>query len=496
MNNPKKIKKKRCFKLRFLRFSKRSTLLMLRILLLFVMALLIVFLGGWIFLVKTFNAQRISEAITSELQKHLSRPVAISSMELTFVNTIELKGFYVLDTVGNPGSALLSADTVTLRFKLLPLLAHQLVIDEVVFQTPRFNVARLPDGSNNVPQIKHTGKTVYTGKESGQKWIVSVEDWTIKNGVLSYQDLASGVTHALYGFNLHLEQLRFNEPTQFALDMVLRNQWQNGISDMEIEGTGQVDFADFNWEQFALRNLNAKVFLFQNPIELTANVVNLRNPQFNIQAKIPAFTEQDLSVFNLDDTPFSVPKSSVMLQGTLEQNYKQLKLSQVTASAADVKLGGKGQFDLSESPFSADLQFSTGTFNLADKHTYYAPLAKYKLKGKGSAQGRIARQNGKYTLPLLTLRAQEASGSFYGFETENVTGEFQAKNNFSDLYTAADKGKVTVANSIFDNVNLSATWRKGDLYAYIAAAELNGVPVKINTTITNLKSDKRKIRSN
>ncbi len=492
----KEYKKKRCWRLRSARYFKRSLFWALRVLLLLLMVLLFFVCSVWLLFVKNFNAQRISELITEELQKRLDRPVAISSMELTFVNTVELKGFLILDTLGNPGSPLVSADTVTLHFKLLPLLERQLVIDEVVFKSPRFNVVRLGEGVNNIPHLKHTENAVYTRGTTGPKWTVGVEDWTVQNGVLSYQDKVTEVTHAIYGFNLHLERLRFDELSHFTLDMVLRNQWENGISDMEIEGKGQVDFADFNWEKFALRDLRAKVFLFQNPIELTIDVDNLRTPYFNVRAQVPAFTDKQLSVFHLEKTPFSMPKSEVTAKGVLDKNYHLLKVNQWTASVADVKVEGKGQVDFNAQPFSADFQFSTNWFNLAGKQSYYAPLSKYHLQGKGQAEGRIARASGEYSLPLLALRAKETKGSFYGFETENITGEFRAKNNFSDLYASVQQGKVTVSKSVFDKVNLSASWRKGNLYAYIAGAELNEVPIKINTTIENLKSNHRKIHSN
>lgn len=492
----KKIKKKRAWGLRSWRLCKRTVSFLLRASLLLVMLFLLLFVGMWIFLVKAFNAQHISEMITQELQKRLNRPVAISSMDLTFLNTVELKGFSVLDTVGAPGTALISADTVILRFRLLPLLEHKLIIDEVLLKSPRFSIIRLEDGSNNIPQLKHVGNTVYTSAKTGEKLTVSVGDWTVKNGVLSYRDQANGTSHAIYGFNLHLEQLRFNELSRFSLDMVLRNKWKDTIADMEIQGTGHVNFADFKWEEFALRDLRAKVFLFQNPIQLTIDLDNLRTPYFNVRAQIPSFTEKQLSVFHMEKTPFSVPKTSLTAKGVLDKNYRVLKFSQITASAADVKLEGKGQVNFEQAPFSADLQFSTNSFNLAGKKAYYTPLGKYKLTGKGSAQAHLIRQDGKYNLKLLTLRAQEVSGSFYGFETENVSGEFVAKDNFSDLYAASSQGKVVVSKSVFDKVNLSASWRNGNLYAYIASAELNGVAVKINTTVNNLKSNRRKIRSN
>lgn len=491
-----KFKKKRCWGLRSWRLCKQSTAFLLRVVLLILMFLLLLFVGAWIFLVKTFNAQRISEVIAEELQKRLDRPVAVSSIDLTFLNTVELKGFQVLDTVGAPGSALVSADKVTLRFRLLPLLEHQLIIDEVVFKSPRFSIIRLADGSNNIPRLKHVGNTVSTGRTSGEKLTVSVEDWTVKNGVLSYQDQTSGTTHAVYGFNLQLEQLRFDELSRFSLDMVLRNQWKNGIADMEIEGTGHVNFADFNWEEFEIRDLRTKVFLFQSPVQLTIDLDNLKTPHFNIRAQVPAFTDKQLSVFHLEKTPFSAPPSSVVATGVLDQNYQVLKINQLAVSADDVKLEGKGQLNFESAPYTADFKFSTNVFNLAGKEKYYAVLGKYKLKGKGSAEGAISRQKGNYQLDLLTLRAQEMKGSFYGFEVESVTGEFQAKKNFTDLYASTSNGKVTVQHTVFDKLSSSASWRNGNLYAYIAGAELNGVPVKLNTSVQNLKSSRRKIRSN
>ena len=127
----KKKKKKRSFWSWVWRFIKSCVVLSLRTVLFTVMLLLLIAAGLWLLFLKTFNAQHISELITEELQKRLDRPVIISSLDLKFINTVELKGFSVVDTEGAPGYALLSADSVTLQFKLLPLLDQQLIIDEV-----------------------------------------------------------------------------------------------------------------------------------------------------------------------------------------------------------------------------------------------------------------------------------------------------------------------------------------------------------------------------
>ena len=492
----KKNKKKRSFLSWVWRFFKACFVLSLRTVLFTVMLLLLIAAGLWLLFLKTFNAQHISELITEEIQKRLDRPVIITSLDLKFINAIELKGFSVLDTEGNPGHALLSADTVTLQFKLLPLLEQQLVIDEVSLHSPRFNVVRQADGTYNMPQVRSPKeKSVYTSELTGRKLTVSVEDWSVHNGVLSYKDLGSGVSHAIYGLNLHFEQLRFNELSRFRAEMILRNKWGDNISDMEIKGAGHVNFADFNWNDFALRSLRAQVFLFQKPVDLLIDLDNLRTPYFNIKAEIPAFSSKDLSLFHAENLNFSLPKTEVAAQGMLDNGYRLLKLSQVTLSADDVKTTLSGNLDFAQKPFTADLQASTNFFNLAGKETYYKDIGQYKLTGQASLAAHLLRNNGKYELPLFTAQAKNVSGLFYGFKAAQVSGEFQAKQNFADLYARTTDGKVTVHKSVFDKLNLSASWRKGNLYAYIASTELNDVPFKMSLSVNNLKSARRKIRT-
>lgn len=477
------------------RAVKASFLTGLRVVLLASMVLLLVFAGAWLFFIKAFNAQHLSEVIAGELQKRLQRPVAISSLNVSFINTLELKGFRVLDTEGVPGQDLISAESVTLRFRLLPLLDQQLIIDEVSLHSPRFNLIRQTDGRYNIPPIRAQESSVYTSAASGKKFTVSVEDWTLKNGVFSYKDLASGVVHAVYGVNMHFERLRFDELSRFTVDMVLRNEWGSGMSDMEISGTGHVNFAGFDWTNFALRSLRAHVYLFQKPVDVTLDLDNLHTPFFNIKAKVPAFESKDLSVFNLEKTPFSIPKSTITAKGVLSNNYRLLKVNQFTASAADVKAEGKGQLDFSAAPYTADFTASTGLFALKGKNKYYAPLSRYKLTGQASLQAQLVRKNGKYTCPLFVVDAKDANGDIYGFLAENVTGQFRAKKDFSDLYGETKTGKLTVHNTVFDKLNLSASWRGGNLYGYIAGTEVNGVPLKMSVSVSNLKSSRRRVRT-
>ncbi len=492
----KKHKKKRSFGSWVWRFIKSCFVLSLRTVLFTVMLLLLLAAGVWLLFLKTFNAQHISELITEELQKRLDRPVIISSLDLKFINTLELKGFSVLDTEGAPGYPLLSAESVTLQFKLLPLFRQQLIIDEVSLNSPRFNVVRQTNGTYNMPKIRTPKeKSVYTSELTGRKLAVSVEDWSVHNGVFSYKDLASGVSHAIYGLNLHFEQLRFDELSRFNLEMIVRNKWGDNISDMEIKGTGHVNFANFDWNKFALRSLRTQVFLFQKPVDLLIDLDNLRVPYFNVKASIPAFESKDLSLFHEEELGFSLPKVELSAQGLLENGYRFLKLDQVTASAQDIQVSASGNLDFTQAPFTADLTGNTNFFKLAGKNAYYPAIGQYKLNGQASVSAQVLREKGKFSLPFLNVQGKDVSGLFYGFKADGISGEFQAKQNFADLYARTTAGKVTVNKSVFDKLDLSASWRKGNLYAYIASTELNGVPFKLSLSVNNLKSVRRKIRT-
>ena len=72
--NTRKRAKKRLIARKTKRFAKRSVHALCRLLLFGAMLLLIVFCVVWILFLRVFNAQQLSERITTQLQKQLNRP--------------------------------------------------------------------------------------------------------------------------------------------------------------------------------------------------------------------------------------------------------------------------------------------------------------------------------------------------------------------------------------------------------------------------------------
>lgn len=479
---------------RVARAARGTASLFLRTVLFTVMLVLLLGAGAWLAVLKTVNAQQISEVLTQRLQQLFDRPVIISSLDLKFLNTLELKGFAVLDSEVHPGAPFLSAESVTIRYQLLPLLDHQLVVDEITLNRPRIDVVRSPDGIYNVPPVR-TAQTqnTYVVQSTGQKLEVHVEDWSIKDGVLSYQDLKNGVSHAIYNLNMHFDKLHFDELSPFSMDTVLRNRWGDNVSDLEIRGKGQINFANFHWDQFSLRDFKTQVAVFRKPVDLTVDMDNLRRPSFSLQASVPAFDQQDLSVFAGDLPSFSVPTTRVTARGQLDEGYTRLTLEEAEVKNDLGQASASGLLDFTAAPFSTDVKLKSGWVDLAKLSKRWPALKKFKLTGKGSVAASVLRENGKYTLPLVELGAQGAAGTFWGFKAADVSGQFVAKQDFTDLYAKTTSGRVQVANTLFDKLVLTGSYRKGHVYAYIASALLNEVPLKMRLSIQNIKSKKRKI---
>jgi len=478
------------------RFATGTVSLFFRTVLFTVMLLLLLFIGLWIAAQKMFNAQQISESLVSQLQKLFDRPVVITSLDLKFLNTVQLNGFAVLDTEVQPEEPFIAAESVTIRYKILPLLEHKLIVDEVTLNRPRISVVRATDGNYNVPPVRTSqAQKNFVSQTTGEKIDISIEDWRIKDGVLSYKDLGRGVSHAVYGLNVHFPKLKFDELSRFRMETVLRNRWGENISDLEIRGSGQVNFANFDWSKFALRNFKTQVALFQKPANLTLDLDNLKTPFFNIRLSAPAFDNQDLSVFYKDLPQFSVPATNITAKGVLTEGYTFLTVNELSNKTDNMQLSASGKVDFAADPILAEISVKTGWTDLAVLSKRWPALARFQLKGKGSVSALLKREKGKWDLPLVEIGAKEAAGNFWGFETKDISGQFIAKKNFADLYAETSTGNVKVADSLFEKVKLTGSYRKTDVYAYISSAELNGVPIKMRLSIDNIKSPKRKINT-
>ncbi len=148
----------------------------------------------WFLALKYFNAQNVGGAIARELGNALQRPVVIGSIKLVSINSIEIKKFKVVDTKLNTYNDFLSADSVIVRYDLLPLLKNKVEIKEIILQNPVVNIIKDENGALNTPDFI----TSTTQSSRGQQFDVMREQTVRHVGVLQVIHLGGRNNYSLH----------------------------------------------------------------------------------------------------------------------------------------------------------------------------------------------------------------------------------------------------------------------------------------------------------
>jgi AsmA protein len=95
--------------------------------------------------------ERVREAVLPVAQKALNRDVQLGDISIRFFSGIILHDLRIMEPDGN--EVFLSTEQAALRYRFLPLLSLQIVIDEIRIDEPRIRVVRLPDGTFNFSDL-------------------------------------------------------------------------------------------------------------------------------------------------------------------------------------------------------------------------------------------------------------------------------------------------------------------------------------------------------
>ncbi|WP_424245180.1 hypothetical protein Dip510_000246 [Elusimicrobium posterum] len=501
-----KKKPKRSLARRGFHFTKRfiKTLLALTIKTLTFFSLFMVVLAAlsWMLFVKYFNAQQITQLISNEVRTVLDRPVIIQSMDLKFFNSIKIDGFKVLDTNDEHGASIIDAQSVILHYNPLPLLQRELVIESVVLKSPRIIITKDKYGNFNVPEIKLNSSAISpAGAATGaaaRPFKVTIEDWEIEDGTFIFRDLQNNTNHAIYEVNAKFKNLDFNKSSAFVSNFVLRNASENNIVEVVANVNGKVNFANFNWQKFSLRNTAVKLDFFKKPVTVVFDLDNLKTPFISFKAKFPALQDQDLSLFLKKPLGINFPESEISMSALLKNSYQQLSVSKFQVKASDINASGSGNVSFAKGPVNIDFNVKTDDFNLSDKHKIYSKIQPYAFTGKASLNIKGSYKENKLDLPFIEATLKNAGAKFGtlngGFNISKVSGIAYLKNNSDIMGTQLTNGTLKLGKQTFTNVEGYCEYSssKNKLNAFVHKAKINGIPMKISTDITNFRNDRRR----
>ncbi|WP_428897897.1 AsmA-like C-terminal region [Parelusimicrobium proximum] len=483
--------------------TKNAVKVFIKLLFLIVVLALVLSAGVWFLFAKYVNAEQMSSVIARQMEIIFNRPVAVGAVKLKLLNEIEIENLEILGPEDNPLNKFLSVKKATLRFNPLLLLDKEIAVEEVSFEAPRVSISVNPDGTTTFPSIRTMPKTSsHSTRErasggtiniGGTDFIISLKDWEIEKGTFIFEDTGKNVSHMVYNVKIFLSNLHFDKLSDFKTEFMFRNTWQDKIAEIEAKGSGRVNFSDFNWSKFNVRNFNLDLFFFKNPVKINFDMDNIQTPFLTLTANIPAISDADFSLFVSEPpTGFNLPASKIKTSLVLKNAYKHLAVNSLEFSASDIKVQSSGNFYFDKDKARGDLSIKTNSFNLKDKNKFLPALTKFNLSGSARINTSVSFADAKASLGKIESFIQGGGAKLGRFVIEGANGTLTTDTKFRDVEGSATAGTLHVTGTTFTEVNAKAYYRNNSLVGTVNKAKVNGNPIAADLGIYHFNSDARR----
>ena len=157
-----------------------------------VVVLVVAFIGLIVLAKVLITPERVRDTVVPLAEKALERKVSLGEIKVSLFSGIELHDLVIYEAQGD--ELFVASDLVRLRYQLLPLLAMQVVIDEVRIEKPQIRVERFNDGRFNFSDLLgEPSETAESSQETGQGGISTplnllVTEVRIEDGQLLFLD--------------------------------------------------------------------------------------------------------------------------------------------------------------------------------------------------------------------------------------------------------------------------------------------------------------------
>lgn len=181
-------------------------------------ATLLVVLGGLLIAPQLVPASVYRERIQAAAQEALGREVLVpGDIRISVFPRIEARagGATIANPEGFGDAPFASMKELRAAVKLWPLLFRRVEIDEFVLVEPNIALIQLADGSNNWT-FEFAQTEPKPDEPPGSVMQASLGDVRIVDGRVSYEDRATGETHALADLDLKVEMQAMDKPLQVA----------------------------------------------------------------------------------------------------------------------------------------------------------------------------------------------------------------------------------------------------------------------------------------
>ncbi|MCD6581669.1 MAG: AsmA family protein [Desulfuromusa sp.] len=423
----------------------------------FIVGILVILAVVLTVIVKTqVTPEKVRETLLPLVEKSLQRNVEFGEISIGLFSGISVADLKVLQK--DAEGEFFSVELVELRYQLWPLLTGKVVVNQVLFDHPKINIIRMPDGRFNFSDLlpeatvdeNNTVTTDHIDRSPAlpAAFNLLVKEVNVKAGELQYVDK---YTNARSPFRYALNNLNF-KARQITLDKSFPIDLSAVVNGSNIDISGNYDFsrragdlmihlAPLDLVQFApyyRDNIPGKLGSAQLALNLEVDI----KPEILFSKGKIIFDDVDLVLNQFPDT--GLKKASLGADYALSYNVNKqlLDISTLLLNFNGINLGAEGEFDLSASnPF---LMF-TLLFDQFDLREVMQNLPLelsrdyQKYSFAGLVDGRI-NLAGKLSSGIDLLKSAQLSLSDVRASSENLR--------------AGISGDVTYIDNIFQSDNL------------------------------------------
>lgn len=333
----------------------------------------------------------------------------------------------------------LTVEELTANLRLIPLLLRRYEIADISLQNPHFNVKRNADGRSNwSPIIETLARTIKPGVDSP----VSFSEIRIKDGVLTYQNDASGIAETASGIDLSL-----------AWPSISRS----------FAATGQ-----FNW----------RGELVDGSLSIADFIAALSGDRSGIKVRVastPLKFAFDGAIAN---------RTSLLMEGTVSADSPSLRNAMRWAGQAPPGRGGLGRFALKARTNVVGESIALTNVNLELDGNTAEGVITYSSNDRQTVQATLAADTLDFTPYIDTLRLVVGSAREWNrqlFDLRSLTA--------TDLDMRLSAAKVTIGSSKLGRTALGANLRNGTLALSIGEAQIYSGILKGSLGITRADTD-------
>lgn len=437
-----------------------------------VFGILVLMAGGASLLIRyIISPDGIRKNVLPRVEKALQRRIEVSDVRIGIFKGISLSGLKVYEKDGK--AVFVSLSEARLRYQLLPLLSRKVVVDEIVFASPRINVVRNPDGTFNFSDLLKKEKPKEEEQKEKSPLSFAVARFALTDGHIVFNDL-KGISGAPFTYEVNAIDVKAKD---FTLERSFPVTLSAAIPGASLKFDGSAELAKespaLNGE-FAIADGDLAKLVSGLPAGISGKMQKL-SPKGAITAKISLaggiktpFAMLKGGEINLEEIKLSTGKLPTALSGAI-------LLANGSLASRDLVVDlGKNRVSLQlktspldKKPLNVELSASSEAIDLD-------ALAAPGKADKGAAQP--APSGGKEAGPLnlpVTANGSVRVGAlkYHGLTISGLSLRYQlANNNFS-----VDDLKGNVAGGSFTDstrVNLAVPG-----FSYTSRLSITGVQV-------------------